>query len=111
VDGVVDLEAFESASLIAAWHLNESRRFFGELALPQELGLASRLDGWLAQHCQDPMTGAINKRYAQQYGPLRESADLNLALDELVALDRIRLGKEGKRLTIYLNPSLTEGAL
>jgi hypothetical protein len=107
--GTVELDAFEGASVIAAWHLNESRRFFGELALPRELGLAARLDGWLAQHCS--LTGAINKRYAQQYGPLRENADLSLALDELVELDRVRLGKEGKRPTIYLNPALIRGGL
>jgi putative DNA primase/helicase len=32
--GAIGADAFNRASVIAAWHLNESRRFFGELALP-----------------------------------------------------------------------------
>lgn len=35
----IGLEYFKSASLIVAWHLNEARRFFGELPMPVELGL------------------------------------------------------------------------
>ncbi len=31
-DGSIDADSFESASSIVAWHLNESRRFFGEVA-------------------------------------------------------------------------------
>jgi putative DNA primase/helicase len=103
---VVELEGFEGASRIAAWHLNESRRFFGELALPRELALAARLDSWLIQHCHEPSPSFVTKRHAQQYGPLRNGEDLNQAIDVLVELDRIRLVKDGKRLTVYLNPAL-----
>jgi putative DNA primase/helicase len=44
IEGQIDLDSFESASRIVAWHLHESRRFFGELALPIELADAARLD-------------------------------------------------------------------
>ena len=54
--GAVELEAFEGASRIAAWHLNESRRFFGELALPAELADAARLDSWLIEYCRRERT-------------------------------------------------------
>ncbi|MGH8660095.1 MAG: YfjI family protein [Gammaproteobacteria bacterium] len=50
--GAIGADAFESASRIAAWHLNESRRFFGELALPAELVNAARLDSWLIDYCR-----------------------------------------------------------
>lgn len=109
--GVVELESFEGASRVASWHLNESRRFFGELALPRELAIAARLDSWLVEHCRLTSSCCIGKRYVQQYGPLRNSADLNQAIDELVDLDRVRLEKDGKRLTIYLNPVLLGGGL
>ena len=34
---------FDRASRIAAWHLSEARRFFGALAMPQDLADAARL--------------------------------------------------------------------
>ena len=39
--GAIGLEAFEGASRIAAWHLHEARRFYGELALPDRTGRCS----------------------------------------------------------------------
>jgi putative DNA primase/helicase len=106
--GAVGLECFESASLIAAWHLNESRRFFGELALPAELADAARLDTWLIDHCQRARTLCVGKNHVRQHGPLRDGARLDAAIRELADLERLRLLKEGKRLTIQLNPALVE---
>jgi putative DNA primase/helicase len=54
--GAVGLDSFERASRIAAWHLHESRRFFGELALPAELADAARLDSWLIEYCRQERT-------------------------------------------------------
>jgi len=104
--GAVGLEAFEGASRISAWHLNESRRFFGELALPAELADAARLDTWLIEYCRRERTHIIAKNHVRQHGPLRDGGRLNAAIGELADLDRLRLEKEGKRLTIYLNPAL-----
>ena len=103
-----DAECFESASRIAAWHLSESRRFFGELALPAELANAARLDSWLIDYCRRAGTQCANKNYVRQHGPLRDGARLDAAIRELAELDRLRLEREGKRLTIYLNPALVE---
>lgn len=50
--GAISEDAFERASAIVAWHLNESRRFFGEIALPAEIANAARLNDWLVQHCR-----------------------------------------------------------
>lgn len=104
--GAVGLDCFESASRIAAWHLSESRRFFGELALPAELADAARLDSWLIEHCQRERTHFVKKNHARQHGPLRDGARLDAAIRELAELDRLRLEKDGKRLTIHLNPAL-----
>lgn len=106
IGGAVGLEAFESASPIAAWHLSEARRFFGELALPAELADAARLDGWLIEHCQRGRTQFVGKNHVRQHGPLRDGARLDAAIRELAELDRLRLLKDGKRLTIHLNPAL-----
>jgi putative DNA primase/helicase len=104
--GAVGLDSFERASRIAAWHLSEARRFFGELALPAELADAARLDSWLIEHCRQARAHMVGKNHVRQHGPLRESARLDTAIRELVELDRVRLVKDGKRLMIQVNPAL-----
>lgn len=109
IGGAVDADSFESASRIAAWHLSEARRFFGELALPVELANAARLDTWLIDYAKRGRTHLISKRHVLQYGPLRNDAALILALKELDELDRARLIQDGKRKTIKINPALLAG--
>ena len=104
--GAVGLDSFERASRITAWHLSEARRFFGELALPAELADAARLDSWLIGHCRNGRTHMVGKTHVRQHGPLRDGGRLDAAIRELAELDRLQLGKDGKRLTIHLNPAL-----
>jgi putative DNA primase/helicase len=111
MDGAVGLEAFEGASRIAAWHLNESRRFFGELALPAELANAARLDNWLIECCRRDRTHSVATMRVQQYGPggLREKSAIDSAVRELDELGRARLVKEGHHRRIEVNPALLVG--
>ncbi len=107
--GAVGLEAFEGASRIAAWHLNESRRFFGELALPAELADASRLDAWLLAYCSRERTHMVPVSAIQKSGPgcLRSKETMEPALRELEELDRVRLARGiGKAKIIKVNPAL-----
>lgn len=104
--GAVGLEAFEGASRIAAWHLSEARRFFGELALPAELADAGRLDSFLIKHCRAERTHLVPTREAQRLGPIRDKERLAAALRELEELDRVRVAHEGRRKTIKVNPAL-----
>ena len=106
--GAVGLTAFESASRIAAWHLNEARRFFGELALPAELADAARLDSWLIDYCKREQTHLVTTKKVQQFGPggLREKAAIETAMRELEELGRARLAQDGRRRIIKVNPAL-----
>ena len=104
--GAISAETFDSASRIAAWHLSESRRFLGELALPVELTDASRLDAWLIKHCRSQRTCSVEKRHALQYGPLRKKDRLDAAIKELADLDRLRAQNEYKPATLAINPEL-----
>ena len=104
--GSIGAEAFESASRIAAWHLNEARRFFVELALPAELADAARLDGWLIEYCRRVRTRLVPTLEAQRFGPVRDKEKLATALRELEELDRVKVVQEGRRRTIQLNPAL-----
>lgn len=106
--GEIGLDDFEGASRIAAWHLSEARRFFGELALPPEMVDAVRLDAWLVEHCRREGGATVGKNYARQHGPLRDGARLGDALQELSDLDRLRLVKVGRTQQIAVNPALVE---
>jgi putative DNA primase/helicase len=109
--GAVDVDSFESASCIAAWHLSEARRFFGELALPVDMANAARLDAWLIRHARQEQTHILSKRQVLQYGPLRDDTALMAALKELQELDRARLIQEGNRKIIKINPALLAGGV
>ena len=104
----ITTEAVENASRIVAWHLNESRRFLGELALPNELANAARLDAWLIKYCRQKQTDMVPTQTVQQYGPcgLREKTVIEVAVGELQELDRMRLDDEGRRKIIKVNPAL-----
>jgi putative DNA primase/helicase len=104
--GTVCLDCFESASIIAAWHLNESRRFFSELALPVGLANAERLDSWLIDYCRRVGVREVDKNYTRQHGTLRDGSLLDAAIIELRAMDRIRLDKVGRKKIIKVNPAL-----
>lgn len=106
--GAVGLDCIERASRIAAWHLSESRRFFGELALPAELADAVRLDGWLIEYCRRERKCVVPTRDAQRLGPVREKEKLETALRVLEEHDRVKVEQDGRRKTIKVNPALAE---
>lgn len=109
--GAIGETAFESASRIAAWHLNEARRFFGELALPAELADAARLDSWLLDYCRRQKTNILPRRDAQRNVTpvhLRRKAVLEDALRELNEAGRVVLVQDGRRKEIHVNPALLE---
>lgn len=108
IGAAVGPECFAGAARIAAWHLLESRRFFGELALPAELANAARLDGWLIDYGGRERTHIVPRRTVQRFGPpgLRAKAPLSEALRELEESGRVREIREGRRKDILVNPAL-----
>lgn len=100
----ISAQSFESASVISAWHLQESLRFFGELALPSELSDALRLEGWLISYSKK--FNAITIRIAQQRSPIRDKKRLVSAVEELKDLNRLRIEQVGKSKIICINPGL-----
>jgi putative DNA primase/helicase len=108
VDGLlVTADSFNSAGRIVAWHLSESRRFFGELAMPQDFADAARLDAWLIERCRREHATAIQKNHVRQFGPgrLRDAKRLDGALKSLTNLDRLRIRSE-RPVMIEVNPAL-----
>ena len=110
--GAVGLAAFEGASRIAAWHLHEARRFYGELALSVEQADAERLDSWLLDYCRREKTTIVPRREVQRNvtpGHLRQKTALDVALAVLEEAGRARLVQDGRRKEIHINPALLEG--
>lgn len=111
--GDIDLDVFEGASRIAAWHLNEARRFFGELALPEELADAARLGQWLRDYCRRDHVQLVPVAKLQRGGPsgLRTKASIDAAMRELEGLGHARWIQDGRQRLIAVNPALLiEGA-
>lgn len=106
--GKIAAGLFDGAARIAAWHLYESRRFFGELAVPAEMVNAGKLDAWLLEHCRRTGANRVPSKVVLQFGPnaLRSKPVLDAALDELAELDRIRITRDGRSKLIEVNPAL-----
>jgi putative DNA primase/helicase len=108
--GPITADCIERAGRIMRWHLNEARRFFGEIALPDELANAVKLDSWLMEHCRKNQTYSVNKNHVRRFGPIRQGDKLDSALSELCELDRLRISKIGKRIEVEINPALVATA-
>jgi putative DNA primase/helicase len=103
---VISEEAFISASMIAAWHLGEARRFFEEQSLTIAQSDSAQLDKWLISYCNKNQTNLVIKNFARQRSPIRDSNRLNTAIAELVRLGRVQLMTSGNHKTIQVNPML-----
>ena len=99
--GSISQDSFQRAAKVAAWHLEEAKRFFGEIGLSQGVLDAVRLESWLIdfKHKEE-----LSTRYTQRHGPFRDKKRLDPALEELESLGRIKLVPEGKRKLIKVNP-------
>ena len=104
--GAIGADMVVRASRLVAWHLNESRRFFGEIALPRELADAVRLERWCLDKAKERGSCTVHKREAQQSGPVRDKRRLDDAIAELESLDRMRLIQDGKKVLLQINPLL-----
>lgn len=106
--GPIGIDAMESGARIAAWHLNEARRFLGELAMPAELANPMRLESWLMTYCRREHTDKVPTREVQRCGPggLRDKAAFAEAVNELAELGRVRATQDGRKKLVQVNPAL-----
>ena len=108
ISNSISPERVEAASRVVAWHLNESRRLLGELAVPAELMNAISLDAWLISYCRQERTRLVPIADLQQRGPnaLRRKPVIDAAMLELKEANRARWIHDGKRKMIAINPAL-----
>ena len=104
--GSIAAEYVASAARIVTWHLAESQRFLGGLAVPKPIANAVKLEKWLTAICRDRGVDRLTKREIMNRGPnsVRLKADLDAALTELTDAIRVRLVENGRG--VELNPAL-----
>lgn len=104
----IDVASVQSACAIVKWHLNESLRFFSEMAMPVELAQTVRLDRWLIEYCQRSGVVSVPTKTVQQFGPsgLREKIKIEAAVQELTLHHRAKLVQTGRSKSIAVNPAL-----
>lgn len=105
-------EIMGSACALAAWHLEEARRFFGELALPTDVGDAMTIERWLLNWMKRKPDEAPSMRTLQTHGPnhLRKGKRLDDAMAVLFQSNHFREVKEGRRTRLAPHPDLIKGA-
>jgi len=108
--GSIGPDAMVGGCLVAAWHLEESRRFFGELAMPKEISDAVRVIQFAKEYCQGQRTDEVATRTLQRLGPVRDKVRLDTALLVLTEHHHTRQVTEGKRKLVRINPALLEVA-
>lgn len=107
--GAIGVEAMEAGCIVAAWHLQESRRFFGEIAVPTELADAMRVIRWVIEYDRTQGSGMLTTRDLQRLGPVRKKERLHAALRELQDHHQVKLHTKGKRKLVEINPALIAG--
>ena len=109
--GLIDAQAMESGTELAAWHLNESQRFLGELATPAELANPARLETWMLAYCKRENTDRVPTREIARCGPgdLRDKAASMAAITGLMELGRARLVFDGKKKMVLVRPEVLAG--
>lgn len=107
--GSIAAHTLESGTMLAAWHLHEARRFFVELAVPEPVLQAQRLEAWLVDYCRRAGVAEVARREVQRLiipSTLRRGDALDKALKELVSAGRVREVAAGKRKLIQVNPEV-----
>ncbi len=96
-----------SATRVAHWHLNESKRLFGGLMISADLEAAAKLNDWLVDYCKCENVDQIDFTTLLQRGPssMRKKANVEQPIAQLASLGRVR-DLAGSPRRIWVNPAL-----
>jgi putative DNA primase/helicase len=105
----IQVEFVKSAIVIVTWHLYEAKRFLYEIAMPEHLNNAIKLDEYILRYCRDNKSLTIAKNHLRQNGPVRDKKLHNDGLDELFEANRIRVILDSRTSIVEVNPALLGG--
>lgn len=99
--GEIAADTMRRATILARWHLNETRRIFMRLEQPEDITLAQSLWDWIVTK---ELT-TISLKEILQYGPsrLRDRAKRDTALRKLVEHGYLIEQHDGQRTTYYVH--------
>lgn len=80
--GQVNEQSLLRAASIVSWHLFQARAFLGDVSAPRHVSNARRLDAWLMDRCRILGVRELDRREAQNRGPIRNGGELDAALAE-----------------------------
>jgi hypothetical protein len=99
----------EAAIEVVAWHLYEAKRFLNQIATPEHINSAIKLDEYILRYCRDHKANMVQKNYLRQHSSIRDKKLLNDALNELVDANRIKIILDDRTNIIKVNPGLLGG--
>jgi len=106
----IEEETMRGACRIAEWHLHESQRYFGEIAVPDDQARAGLLDAWLIDRCRLEGVAEIDRSVILRTCPnaVRKlgKAGVDEALELLEVAYRVRVVKLGRKAVVRVNPKL-----
>ncbi len=111
-DGGIEADLINSAARIVAWHMDEAKRLFAELVVPEAVQQAQTLLEWLIREAKSTGKAEISIRRISQYGPnaLRKKAALHEALDLLAETNHLLIYGTPRSNLVMLNPDLLVAA-
>ena len=108
-EGAINKDLVDRAIAIVTWHLYEAKRFLNQIAIPEHINNAIKLDDYILRYCRDHKTDTVAKNHLRRNGAIRDKKLLNEALDELVDANRIRIILDDRTSIIEVNPALLGG--
>ena len=108
-EGAIQKELVEAAIEVVTWHLYEAKRFLNQIATPEHINNAIKLDAYILRYCRDHKANMVQKNHLRQHGAIRDKKLLNDALDELIDANRIRIILDDRTNIIEVNPALLGG--
>ena len=105
-EGAINKDFVARAIDIVTWHLYEAKRFLNQIAIPEHINSAIRLDDYIVRYCRDHQSNTLAKNYLRQHGAIRDKKLLNDALDELIDANRIKIFLDNRTCMIEVNPAL-----
>lgn len=106
--GPIEADLIEAAAIIVAWHLDEAKRLFNELDVPDSVLRAIKLSEWLVNEAKKTGKTHITMRRISQYAPnaIRAKPIRDAAIDLLSEASHLRIDDEGETTVVELNPAL-----
>lgn len=105
-EGQISAGHIMAASVIVKWHLYEAKRFFQQIAIPDHINNAMKIDAYILKYCRQQKTNQVEKNYVRRYGSIRDKKLLDEAIGELVEANRIRIMVDNRTNIIQVNPDL-----